>query len=63
LTIFVTLVGFEELTHGQWGLIVPSIPPHAHTGRDRTNDRRTVNGILYVLMSGTWLRNDTNKTF
>ena len=31
------------------------LPPHAHTGRPRADDRSTVDGILYVLMSGcTW---------
>lgn len=43
---------FEELTDNQWKLLIPSIPSHSHTGRPRANDRSTVNGILYVLMSG-----------
>ena len=43
---------FEELTNDQWKLLIPSIPPHASTGRPRADDRSTVNGILYVLMSG-----------
>jgi transposase len=43
---------FQELTDRQWNFIRPSIPPQAHTGRPRANDRMTVNGILYVLMSG-----------
>ena len=46
------LVRFEELTDDQWKLLIPSIPSHSHTGRPRANDRSTVNGILYVLMSG-----------
>jgi len=50
--MFITLVRFEELTDNQWKLLVPSIPPHAHTGRPRADDRNTVDGILYVLMSG-----------
>ena len=50
--MFITLVRFEELTDNQWNLLVPSIPPHAHTGRHRADDRNTVDGILYVLMSG-----------
>ena len=50
--MFITLVRFEELTDNQWKLLVPSIPPHAHTGRPRDDDRNTVDGILYVLMSG-----------
>ena len=43
--MFITLVRFEELTDNQWKLLVPSIPPHAHTGRPRADDRNTVDGI------------------
>jgi transposase len=50
--MFITLVRFEELTDNQLKLLVPSIPPHAHTGRPRADDRNTVDSILYVLMSG-----------
>lgn len=46
------LVRFEELTDDHWKLLVPSIPAPAHTGRHRADDRSTINGILYVLMSG-----------
>jgi transposase len=40
---------FEELSDEQWRFINPVLPPPAKTGRPRTNDRRTVNVILYVL--------------
>jgi transposase len=43
---------FRELTDRQWELIKQCLPPPAHTGRPRADDRTTVNGILYVLMSG-----------
>lgn len=44
---------FQELTEDkQWNFIRPSLPPLAYTGRPRANDRMTINGILYVLMSG-----------
>jgi hypothetical protein len=43
---------FEELTDGQWKLLVPSIPLAAYTGRTRADDRSCINGMLYVLMSG-----------
>ena len=44
---------FEELTYDQWKLLVSSIPVPAHTGRHRADDSRsTINGILYVLLSG-----------
>jgi len=46
------LVRFEELTDDHWKLLVPSIPAPVHTGRPRADDRSTINGILYVLMSG-----------
>jgi transposase len=43
---------FTELTDEQWRLIGPHLPPPARTGRPRNDDRRTVNGILYVLTTG-----------
>lgn len=44
---------FRELTDRQWELIKQQcLSPPAHTGRPRADDRTTVNGILYVLMSG-----------
>jgi transposase len=45
---------FRELTDDrQWDLIRPSsLPRPAYTGRPRADDGMTVNGILYVLMSG-----------
>jgi transposase len=43
---------FQELTDMQWDLVKPSLPSPALTGRPRADDRMTINGILYVLMSG-----------
>lgn len=43
---------FHELTDRQWELIRPSLPRPAYTGRPRADDRATINGILYVLLSG-----------
>lgn len=43
---------FRELTDKQWEFITPHLPPKAHTGRPREDDRTTINGILFVLMSG-----------
>lgn len=37
---------------GQWAFIQPLLPPHARTGRPRADDRRTIDGILYVLTTG-----------
>ena len=43
---------FQELTDRQWDFIRSPLPPTAYTGRPRADNRMTVNGILYVLMSG-----------
>ena len=43
---------FEELSDGQWEFIEPLLPPQPRTGRPRADDRRTINGILYVLITG-----------
>ena len=43
---------FEELSDGQWEFIEPLLPPQPMTGRPRADDRRTINGILYVLVTG-----------
>ena len=42
----------NELTDEHWKLMGPHLPSPARTGRPRNDDRRTVNGILYVLMTG-----------
>ena len=58
------LVRFEELTDDQWKLLVSSIPTPAHTGRPRADDRSTINGILYVLMSGCrWMDGHASKVW
>jgi hypothetical protein len=58
------LVRFEELTDDQWKLLVPSIPAPAYTGRPRADDRSTINGILYVLMSGCrWVDGYASKVW
>jgi transposase len=40
------------LTEQQWAFIQPFLPPPARTGRPRANDRRTIEGILYILITG-----------
>lgn len=42
-------IGF---TDRQWAFIRPLLPPPAHTGRPRADDRRTIEGILYILITG-----------
>jgi transposase len=41
-----------HLTDQQWALIEPLLPPPARTGRPRANDRRTIEGIVYILITG-----------
>src|SRR5215470_6345305 len=40
-----------HLTGKQWAFLQPLLPPPARTGRPRADDRRTVEGILYVLIT------------
>lgn len=41
-----------HLTDRQWSFIRPFLPPPACTGRPRTAARRTIEGILYILITG-----------
>lgn len=53
---------FEKLTDEQWGYIEPLLPKQAWTGRPRADDRRTINGVLFVLKTGIpW--NDLPKEY
>jgi transposase/heme-degrading monooxygenase HmoA len=40
------------LTDAQWARIQPLLPPRRREGRPRADDRRTLDGILYVLRAG-----------
>jgi transposase len=42
----------SDLRDDEWAFIRPLLPPPATTGRPRANDRKTINGILYVLRTG-----------
>ena len=42
----------EELGDEQWEMIAPLLPQHKRRGRPRADDRRTLDGILWVLRSG-----------
>ncbi|MEM2194397.1 MAG: transposase [Candidatus Methanomethylicia archaeon] len=48
---------FRELSDEEWKFVEPLLPPRARTGRPRADDRRTVNGMLYVLITvvGGWI--------
>lgn len=41
-----------EVSDAQWARIAPFLPPRKRRGRPRADDRRTFNGILWVLRSG-----------
>jgi transposase len=41
-----------HLSDRQWAFIQPLLPPPARTGRPRADDRRTIEGIVYVLTTG-----------
>jgi len=41
-----------ELSDEQWEHLEPLLPPPRHRGRPRADDRKTLNGILYVLRTG-----------
>jgi len=45
-------MGRIHLTERQWAFIYPLLPPPARTGRPRADDRRTIEGILYMLITG-----------
>jgi transposase len=45
-------MGRIHLTDRQWGFIRPFLPPPARTGRPRADDWRTIEGILYALITG-----------
>lgn len=42
----------EELRDDQWEVIRPLLPAPKHMGRPRADDRKTLNGILWVLRTG-----------
>jgi transposase len=42
----------SDLTDQEWELIRRLLPPPPATGRPRADDRKTINGILYVLKTG-----------
>lgn len=42
----------SDLSDKEWALLAPLMPPRSSTGRPRADDRKTMNGILYVLSTG-----------
>jgi len=47
-----TLMRTTELTDEQWERLEPLLPPRKKRGRPRADERRTLNGVLYVLHTG-----------
>jgi transposase len=45
-------MGRIHLTDRQWAFIQPLLPLPARTGRPRADDRRTIEGIAYILTTG-----------
>jgi transposase len=43
---------FRELTDEEWKLLEPNLPPPARIGRPINDDRRTINVILCILITG-----------
>ena len=42
----------QELSNDQWNLIAPHLPSKKRKGRPRADDRKTLEGILWVLRTG-----------
>jgi hypothetical protein len=42
-------VAFEEISDANWAAVAAVLPPVRSSGRARADDRRTLNGILFVL--------------
>lgn len=42
----------SDLSDKEWAFLKPLMPPRASTGRRRADDRKVLNGILYVLSTG-----------
>ena len=45
-------MGDTDSTDRQWRLIDPLLPRENRLGRHRADDRRTINGVLWVLRTG-----------
>ena len=45
-------MGFQGLTDEPWAFLAPLLPPRAKTGRPRVDDRKVLNGILDVRVTG-----------
>ena len=43
---------FQELDNKQWNMLSKHLLRPARTGRPRSEDRTTINGIIYVLTTG-----------
>lgn len=41
-----------DLNEAEWQIVAPLLPPHG-LGKERVDDRRVVNGIFYILRTGS----------
>ncbi|HAT46156.1 MAG TPA: hypothetical protein DEV72_14355 [Ktedonobacter sp.] len=55
-------MGRIHLDFQAWAFIRPHLPPPARTGRPRADDRRTIEGILSVLITG-WSFQDLPRQY
>lgn len=42
----------RDLKDAEWALIQPVLPPPSRRGRPRADDRKTLNGVLWVMRTG-----------
>ena len=42
---------FKKLTDSQWNTLKPHIPKPAKTGRSKSDERTTINAIIFVLIT------------
>ncbi len=42
----------KDMSDAQWERVKPLLPPPAPTGRPRADDRRTIDGVRFVLSQG-----------
>ena len=43
---------FKKLTDSQWNTLKPHLPKPAKTGRSKSDERTTINAIIFALSTG-----------
>jgi transposase len=55
---------FREVSDFEWDVVRPFLPPRSRVGWLRADDRMVLNGILYVLTTGSrWSRVGCNRCY